>query len=97
MEEPPTLMRIEELFGHAVQFRVASIDTLWLGYCLIYQRRKRMASFRCADIGMDCQCELICDTQPELARMITSHIHDMHQADPLSPAMLLKIKYAIRE
>jgi len=46
---------------------------------------------------MDCQCELICDTQPELARLITSHIHDMHQADPLSPSMLLKIKYAIRE
>jgi predicted small metal-binding protein len=66
------------------------------GHPHIKNQEVTMVSFRCSDIGVDCQCELTGETQPELARIITAHIHDIHQADPISPNMLLKIKNAIR-
>jgi predicted small metal-binding protein len=56
-----------------------------------------MVTFRCSDIGEDCQYETSCETQYELVRKITTHIHDIHQAEALPPNMLLKIKNAIQQ
>jgi predicted small metal-binding protein len=54
-----------------------------------------MPSFKCRDIGMDCDFETTAATETELMKNIATHALTAHKMISIPPDILAKIKAAI--
>lgn len=53
-----------------------------------------MVSFKCRDIGMDCDFKANADNVQELDEKIAQHAREVHNIDPLDKDMWMKIHKA---
>jgi predicted small metal-binding protein len=56
----------------------------------------KMASFKCADLGMKCGFEVKDEDKAELLKIIALHGKETHNMTETSPDMAEKIKKAIK-
>lgn len=54
-------------------------------------------SFNCADIGIDCQWKIKATNEEELLQNIAKHAKAEHGVESITPALLNKVREAIRE
>ena len=58
---------------------------------------RRMPSFVCKDLGMDCPFKASAPTEAELMKKIAEHAKAVHKIDPVPPDMVAKIKSVIKK
>jgi predicted small metal-binding protein len=58
---------------------------------------KKMPTFVCKDIGMDCGFKASAPTEAELMTKIAEHAKSVHNIDKISPELMDKVKKAIKE
>jgi len=56
-----------------------------------------MPSFKCKDIGMDCDFEATAETEDELMKKIAEHAAEKHGMQTIPPDMLDKVKAVIKK
>jgi predicted small metal-binding protein len=56
-----------------------------------------MASFECKDLGMKCGWKASAPTEAELLPKIAEHAADNHNIKKIEPAMVARIKAAIKK
>lgn len=56
-----------------------------------------MLSFKCSDIGMDCDFEVTAETEDELMPKIAEHGDKAHDMKTIPPDVMEKVKQAIKE
>ncbi|WP_422155056.1 DUF1059 domain-containing protein [Methanoregula sp.] len=56
-----------------------------------------MVSFKCSEIGLDCQYEIMSERENDLRRKILDHIHDSHHEGACPPEVLMKIQTVIHQ
>ncbi len=56
-----------------------------------------MASFECKDLGMKCAWRAKAPTEAELLPMIAEHAANAHNIKKIEPAMLARIKSAMKK
>ena len=56
-----------------------------------------MPSFKCKDVGLDCQWEAMAETEDELMQKIAEHAAEEHDMNAIPPDMMAKVKEAIKE
>ena len=56
-----------------------------------------MLSFKCKDVGLDCQWEAMAETEDELMQKIAEHAAEEHDMNAIPPDMMAKVKEAIKE
>lgn len=54
-----------------------------------------MSSFKCRDIGMDCDFEAKAETEDELMAKIAEHADQAHDMKPIAPDVMDKVKQVI--
>lgn len=55
-----------------------------------------MPSFKCRDIGMDCDFEATAETVDELMKKIAEHAKSAHNMETIPSDLLEKVKSAIK-
>ncbi len=56
-----------------------------------------MPSFKCRDIGMNCNFEVTAKTEDELMKKIAEHAGKAHNMKPIPPDVMAKVKKAIKK
>jgi predicted small metal-binding protein len=59
--------------------------------------RRKMPTFKCADIGMSCGFEASAKTQDKLMKKISKHASKVHDIKTISPDLMDQITKAIKE
>jgi predicted small metal-binding protein len=59
--------------------------------------KKRMPSFACKDIGMDCPFKATAPTEAELMKKIAEHAKSAHKIDTVPADLAAKIKKVIKQ
>jgi len=75
---------------------LASVDTEYQ-INQISDRKQKMASFTCRDIGIDCPFEAQATTNKELMRKFIDHAESDHKMQVLSADVILKVRNAFKK
>ncbi len=54
-------------------------------------------SYRCSDIGMDCEWKGTAETTEELMVSVAAHAKSVHDIDPVPPELAEKVMSVIRD
>ncbi len=67
------------------------VDNIMSTWC------KKMPSFACKDIGMDCKFETTAPSEAELMKKIAEHAKSAHKMETIPPDVMARVKAAIKK